>query len=256
MVIVPGAQLPLQTLMLKQLGRTWPWVLSFQQPAPDRALRSVAVWCAGANYSEAELDALRALFRARDVTVTAIGEADATRERFKELYCSDEFDGIWISAHGEFPAHNPHEASLVLNHARDSLTLAELKALAIPRVGRRLLVLNVCDGATSASLGGLPEIGLAAATCTPHQAVVSHLWPVDSLVASAFSVVLACEAAKTPAYFAAFEATVQALLQGSGAVLDRMTNCLEGSASLLERFRNNERDFLKIANWGSAAFFE
>lgn len=76
---------------------------------------------------------------------------------------------------------------------------------------RRLLVLNVCDGARFVEPSLLPRVGLAAGLLGPTQATISHLWPVRLLPSAAFDACLTYQVAQGLPYFEAYCAAVAAL---------------------------------------------
>jgi hypothetical protein len=104
------------------------------------------------------------------------------------------------------------------------MTVDELEALPVrPRDTRRLLVLNVCDGGASPLAEGALAQGVATRVASRQQSVVSHLWPINPIAASAFGGVFAGELARANDAVGAFTCALAAMHGGQGPLADALT---------------------------------
>ncbi len=263
--LVAGALLPIhswahptQALMLRQLGTTWPLLSSYQEPEPDRILRRVLFWTAGTFGGEVEAEAVSGLMEKAGITIAQrIGDIDAAA--FCSLYQSDEFDAIWINAHGEFAGEDPHLAHLLLSADKQHrITVAELCRQAVPSNGRRLLFLNICDGGNVMATDAPPKLGIAPLLASRHQCVVSHLWPALTFVAATYGALLAAALVERRSFFSAFCHALLAIRQNRDAVVARLSGLRPPPAALIERITRRSDEFSEhsMFNWGSPAFYE
>ena len=94
------------------------------------------------------------------------------------------------------------------------VSLRDFAELPAPKGDRRLLVLNACDSATAASLGGPSRVGLAGIGAGTTQAVIAHLWPVRWIPAACFGVLLATGLVRNKSFLSAFRYAVKMLQSG------------------------------------------
>ena len=169
------------------------------------------------------------------------------------MYQDDTFDVLWVAGHGEYDHFSPEQAHLPL--AGDQR--AAIVDLESPpeRAERRLLVLNACDSASFLVHGGLADVGLTAAAAQPAQAVISHLWPVDSMItAPVFAALLARQLGDHDGFFAAYPATILSMISRDAALMSAAAVALGPThprvvdGDLSESWTPYE--------WGSADFYE
>ena len=252
-VVLPGVPLPVCALARRATGVSWPLAASLRSPLPDRAIRSVAIWATDAAMVDQEVDAVASLFGAAEIAVEVI-RTEQTAGRFRDLYARDDVDVIWLTCHGEQALYQPERSRLSLGDAE--LTLEELSQLPAPTgPGRRLLVLNACDSATAAYLGGPADFGIGALLASPSQAVVGHLWPVGFMEAGGFGAVMAKALAGGASYLDSFGSALAALRGGPQGMLDALAGTAVAGdlPKRLERALNREFDVL---SWGSPTFLE
>jgi len=253
----PGNGYPVQSSMLHRLGWTHPISSSLQEPAPDRPLERVLVWPAGTFTVDAEVEAVRQVLS--HATIVVIPPEERSRDGFLDAYCDPSYDALWVISHGAYDRLAPDAGTLTIRDEpfgeKDAVRLKDLADLDVPGEGRRLLVLNACDGAAAADLGGLNRIGFAPLLARHNQAVVAHLWPVEALAAAAFGATLACRLEEGDSFFEAYSAAVAEMTQGQAAVLDFVSRVLPGS-SLEERLRNQLAAPPSLDWWGSPTFLE
>jgi hypothetical protein len=173
---------------------------------------------------------------------------------FLDAYANPDFDIVWVAGHGQ------------IDHWRDGST--ELIAGENCRVGidellaqdqrdgeRRLAVFNICDGGASAVNGGIQKLGFAPMLASSRQATISHLWPVNPLIAAAFGVGLAKALADGAGLHAAFDRALAFIR----APIDQITEAVRAVApdrELAARLENLDIETQAILHWGSPCFFE
>jgi hypothetical protein len=242
----PMIRLPLQALIRRDLGRTWPLSASLEEPRPAAAIRQVAVLGVGSITSEHERRAVAEAFTREGVEVVDFGEA--TRSSFSEAYTSS-FELVWLCSHGSLDHVRPHLSGLPMDDG-DYMTADELEALPVPsRDTRRLVVLNVCDGGASPLAEGALAQGVAARLASRQQAVVSHLWPIKPIAASAFAGVFAGELARANDALAAFTRALAAMHGGQAPLADALTDLrAEELAALVA---HNDIGWESAFTWGA-----
>ena len=122
--------------------------------------------------------------------------------------------------------------------------------------GRRLLVLNVCDGARFSETGLLPHSGLAASLSAPWQATVSHLWPVMGYPSAAFGALLALELSAGTGFFDSFVRALGAMQRTAADIAQHIEATLGFKCELAERLSRQVDDYSPIQISGSPAFFQ
>ena len=198
--------------MLREHGWTLPLSLTLTVPLPDRPIRRALFIVGGNSYAAPqELAEVRSVLeRIEDLHLIVLEGEALTAASFTKAYQSADFDLLWIASHGQFEHLHPEASFLYLNET-EKVHFDDLRPGDIGQ-RRRLLVLNACDGATTASTGSIGEIGLAASAAHASQAVISHLWPIPSItVARVFAVRLAAALAQNMSFFDAYTATVSSL---------------------------------------------
>lgn len=246
LVLTPGITLPVQPLLLRELDAAVAISVSLREPAPQRAVRRAALLGDNSFTSPIELDAVESRLTSAGVEVVRL---PSTNEAFVAAYTDDSYDLIWVAAHGDYEAYELERSALVLGET-EKLSINELAELPLPTGNRRALVLNLCSGGLSATLGGLLGLGLGPVLAGPAQTVVSHLWPTAPEYASAFGALYADALMTHEGHLDAYAAVVLLLLAGSDAVLQELSR-LTDATEVTARFRNSSRDFNSILAWGS-----
>ncbi|MEU7913925.1 hypothetical protein [Microbispora bryophytorum] len=250
-------QIPLQNMLLKYSGTTLPYAISLRPPMPDRPIRKALIWSGGIIGADEEAAHVGSIFRQHGIDVDIVPTEQMSRDRFLGCYADSTYDVIWVASHGLYDHLEVGSPAIPLPND-ELVTLGDLVATSPPAgEGRRLLFLNICDGAASPTLGGLPEVGIAAATCSPIQAVISHLWPVDTFsVAPSYAILLASALAQDVGYFPAYMSATRTLIDGASAVSSCIQNLAPSASRLIDRLENHPPEMATIAGWGSPAFFE
>mgnify|MGYP003386624482 CR=1 FL=1 len=255
LVAFPGQPHPLQAMMLAERGASLPITASLETPRGDRPLRRALLWAADNDfYSAFEIDAVADVLAAAGVEIDRRTGNGAVPTDFLDAYANPDFDIVWVAGHGQ------------IDHWRDGST--ELIAGENCRVGidellaqdqrdgeRRLAVFNICDGGASAVNGGIQKLGFAPMLASSRQATISHLWPVNPLIAAAFGVGLAKALADGAGLHAAFDRALAFIR----APIDQITEAVRAVApdrELAARLENLDIETQAILHWGSPCFFE
>ncbi len=248
LVYIPSMTIPVSALLAHELNYAPALSVSFQRPATARPLQHVALLGGDTTTSELELKTVRSLLESRGIEVW---EPHCSAERFRAAYADPQFDAIWVTTHGEFEHLRP-DASVLIFGQDDQLDIGALAELQAPRGDRRLLMLNICDGAVSATLGGPQGFGIGPVLAGPTQSVVSNLWPIHPLVAASVGALLAKALIAHADHRAALAEVLSILRGGRISVLAHLEAMGECSEDLTERVRQQESvDFEGLASWGA-----
>ncbi len=255
-LILPAAGHPIQAAQLLTWGSTWPIASSLGAPRPDRRIRSVLIWGGGTITEPMETEMVRHAFEHAGAEVRTFSPETCSHEDFIREYENSSYDVIWVVSHGEFDHWSPHEVRLHLAPDHTSVSLDDLWNKAPISAERRLLVLNVCDGARFSEAGLLPRVGLAPGLAAPFQATISHLWPVQPFPSAAFGAYLAHFLSAGRPYFESYVDTLKSLARSAPEIGAELALLYGQEFELTNRLRAREHDFGNIEIWGSAAFFQ
>jgi hypothetical protein len=159
-----------------------------------------------------------------------------------------------VTAHGIYDHWNPSSPA-ILTGDKANISLDDLSSRVVSGRERRLLVLNTCDGAMAAVLGGIHRLGMAPGLTSRNQATISHLWPVEPGVAAAFGVLLALRLGAGSSFFESFEASLDELRSDWPIIADRIAT--EAPSTLADRIMNvAHMDMHSIFHWGSPCFLQ
>jgi hypothetical protein len=255
-LILPAEGNPIQATQIAAWGKTWPIASSLTKPRPDRKPKSVLIWQGEVYSGPMELDLVEAAFKAAGAEVTKVAPETSNPSEFLKEYENGNYDILWVSSHGEFNHYMPHHVELRLAQDNSRVMLDDVWDRAPNSEERRLLVLNVCDGARFVEPSLLPRIGLAAGLSCPTQATISHLWPVRLLPSAAFGACLAYQLAQGSPYFEAYCAAVAALRKSAWQIGTDLEAVYGPGFQLIASLKACNDDFSNIETWGSAAFYQ
>ena len=142
------------------------------------------------------------------------------------------------------------------SNSEEIIGISELEEIQVECDRRRLLVLNVCDGATGAVLGGALGLGVAQMLAQPAQAVISHMWPVDQRIAPVFGALLARELARGEIFFESFGRTITQMNVDKEQLVESLGESPAEFSTLIERIENRDFDPKCMYYWGSPVFLE
>jgi len=245
---------PIQALLSREANECWPLSSSLRTPLPDRPIRRAAVWASCNDwYSEMEANSASEFLRGHGVETHVYLGRERGREDFLAMYRDPAYDFIHVVGHGVFD-HWELGSSKILVNQEEVVAVDDLVDLHPENEGRRLLCLNICDGGVSDGLGGIQKLGLAPSLASPAQAAVSHLWPVDPRVASAFGLVICSElVSEQNDHFGAFSETLRKVREPWEQRVMALRDQFGGE--IIERLQNfNATD--DIFDWASPVFFQ
>ena len=257
LLVIHGTRDPVQPMLREATGRLLPLMTSFQPPLPDRNVLRILLWSGGTLMSEFGLAAASDRLRRAGVQVERVPDEARSAEEFVARYGDAQYDVIWVNAHAEYDHYKPHSVFLRLFPGDDrGLPLSALVRVPVPRGGRRLLFLNVCDGGTATPTRGAAKLGLAPMLAGPAQAVISHLWPVEQTSATLLDALLAIGLARSTGFLDAFDFAQQAVRAGSAAALELLRNEYGSDSDIVRRLEPRAMNLDSLAAWGSPAVFE
>ncbi|ALE00542.1 CHAT domain-containing protein [Pseudomonas syringae] len=247
---------PLQATQLKAWGKTWPITSSFSTPKPDRKPNKVLIWCGGGSLTEGlEAETIKKIFERTGATVEVVTFDEAAKRDFATAYEDDSYDVIWVASHGTYDHWSPRNVTM---HVAEETTvsLADLWNKAPIRERRRLLFLNICDGARYEERGYLAKIGLAPGLACADQATISHLWPVLGYPAAAFGAYLAYYIAEGTPFFDAYKLGMLSVRKTTYEIAEDLASKIGEGFELIQHLSRKEEDYSSLEYFGSAAFYQ
>lgn len=255
-IIFQSKPYPFQSIQLKLLNNTWPLTASFLKPRKDEKIERVALWSGAQSATEEiEIKILEQIFGKVGISVDIFNSHTSTIEEFRSLYSNDSYQVIWVMSHGEYDHFASKAASIQISNDT-FINLDDLLTVSVSNQARRLLFLNVCDGATHPGNELIPRLGFAAALARDNQATMSNLWPVEGRATAAFGAVYAIHLAKGFSFFEAYKNTILNFINDSDAIPDLIDDFLDGSSDLTDRLRATDIQFQQLDVYGAVAFYE
>ena len=258
-VVVPSSSHPIQGIQIKVLGTTWPLVASFMPPLPDAVVSKVAIWSSGGLlFPNHEIDVLSAIFSKANIVVDVYIAEGEHGKKFAEIYGDTSYQIIWLIGHGEYDCFAPKDAKLEVGAGGIYVGMEELLHVDLKLSVRRLLMLNVCDGASHPGNGVLPRLGFAASLATPWQATISHQWPVAPLSAAVLGGLLACHIREGKSFFEAYKGMILDMLGANDLrkLANRINDAAGSETELANRLLHSSQSLTDFEHYASATFFE
>jgi hypothetical protein len=253
--------LPLQALLLKETGFTFPLHVSLQPKADNPTVQHVLLWQGNTTTSEYEVGTLGYLFRRAGISVTVLREGEATKADFLAAYQSATYDVLWVSSHGALEYYKPDTSHFLLSDS-ETVSIQELADLSVVREARRLLFLNVCEGGANTQIGGFQNVGFGHLLSATHQDVLSHLWMADPKVALVFGVLIAIKLSEpNTTFFDAYTFATSGLIAGHEYIISQLQALIqldkdEVLDELLKRVRySSSLEKMNILRWGSPVYY-
>lgn len=247
---------PIQPLMLRDCGFTFPITSSYEAPQNDRTIQKVLLLHM-ANYTgPAELEAASSFMQSKGIEVESHTWADLSIDQIMAFYHNELYDLVWISTHGEFVANDPHLSQFHISPENDVITLAEFMPRVFESSGRRLLFFNFCFGGAAQIVPAPPRYGFAPILASRNQAVISHLWPTNFVAAPAFGSLIAIGLAESTSYFSAFCFAVEKMIGGRETIISTLRAHSPFFDPIINLIDRNSVDVDNISSWGSPVFYE
>jgi len=258
-ILIPAEHHPFQYSLKKSIGSCWPINVSLSTSYPDREIKHICLVSAGNSITEEiEIEIVTGFFEKSFscVEITLLAFSDSSKQDFIDVYGSDNFDIIWLMSHGNFNHWEPE--SVCIDIFGEKMYLEELANIKINSCDtkRRLLFLNVCDGATSKSTGSISRIGFAPALSSANQCTISHLWPTNPWAASCFGAWLAIHLCNEGLFFNAYEKSIESMSLGKEGLIKSLIDKGVSADNALERIQRCNLDLSLMAHAGSAVFYD
>lgn len=248
-----GTNIPIQPILTQTTGIGLPFNLSFQEPEVARKIKSVLLWEGDSMLSPHECEGLTMIFEKGGVDVSKLTFEKSSKEDFIAEYESDKYDCLIVSGHGTYNHYEPHFSKI---HISDNiqLELSEINNLKNSWTNRRLLVLNICDGATTALHSSPLSLGIGSKLINAKQALFSHVWPINPRVAFIISWTIAVGIIKGMTYEELYAHAINQLLKGRESIFEELTPYL--TEDLANSILNVEIDLANFTHWGSITYLQ
>lgn len=255
-IIFQSKAYPFQGVQMKLIKNTWPLTASFLKPCEDAKIERVAVWSGAKSATEEmEINAIKDIFGKVGILVDSYDSDNLSIDDFKSMYMSGLYQVIWLVSHGEYN-HFDSKAATVQISAEAVLSLDDLLECSVSNQTRRLLFLNVCDGAMHPGNELIPRLGFAAALARDNQATMSNLWPVEGRTAAAFGAIYAINLANGLSFFEAYKSTISSFINESHLIPDLIESFIGHSCELTDRLNATNIDYSALSAFGAVSFYE
>ncbi|TKH01454.1 CHAT domain-containing protein [Peribacillus simplex] len=159
---------------------------SVRLPEP-KEVKKVLIWSdpdGSLPMSTFEVEAIKHILSCKKIDFELFEGTQCTKNLFLEKYSDPEFDIIWVISHGAFNSDNPPFSKLYVAE-NDPVTTWELQKYTPITTRRRHLILNACQsGAAGVRYNSMGFLGIGPSVTNEFQAVLGHLWYVDSLASA------------------------------------------------------------------------
>lgn len=116
---------------------------------------------------------------------------DPDKDTFLNLLNNTDYDILYISAHGEYEHFNSKYEEIVFWNEENSesykISITEINDVLNIKDDKKILILNICDGANCGLSYFVSERGVANKFAIKGHVVLSYLWPVEPKYAVVFS---------------------------------------------------------------------
>jgi len=242
----------LQPMMISELGFTFPILQSFKNPLPPRQIKNVLVWRGLSNMPDVECDGIKLIMEKKGVNVTILDGYVCSVQDFIDHYNSPLFDVIFVCGHGQYKPGEPHESYIQL-HENKELNIADLSKLRLDINERRLLFLNICDGASSVLKNGPQGISISQNLVNDNQSVMSHVWPVSPRCAMIMNWILAGLLLDGNDYLSIYTQMVLLIKDGKAGMLEFLSRYTSES-DMLDRITYSDENYSLFYYWGSLTY--
>jgi hypothetical protein len=247
-----GIQLPIQSIISKELKIIIPLIQSFEKPNKQRKINKVLIWDGDTMLSQIECIGINDIFQNKGIETVVLNFETSSKQDFLENYYSDDYDLIWICCHGEFDHWATHKSYLNLGN-EIHLNLEELDSSHISTKNRRLVVLDACDGATTSLINSPLSLGIGSALVCSEQSLISHQWPIDNYSALISGTILATYLSDNLDYSESLNNTINLFYSGKELTIERVKQYCN-QEEVIDRIENTTIDFKNFYSWGSLVY--
>lgn len=203
-----------------------------------------------------EIEVVKYLFEAVGAVVDVVLSETCSAQEFMRKYTDESYDVFWVVSHGLYDHWYPQKMTVQIAYDGTQASLEDIWGLAPKTETRRLLFLNICDGARYEERGALPKIGLAVGAASSSQATISHLWPVMGYPATVFGIYLAYFLCTGASYFESFQESIRHTRRPVLEIHNDLKNKVGGDFDIFDRLACQDDDFSMIECSGSMAFYQ
>jgi len=246
--LLSDVPMPIQNLISLQLGKTLPLMRNFFNLRAQRPVKKVFIWEGETYFTEIERTGLQEIFESKGIEVVVKIAAGSTKEEFLEHFKSPDYDVFWILSHGEYDHFQAHNSVLNLGNGI-IVSIEELHSNNYNGEKRRLLLMDLCDGAT-ASMNNPGSVGLGTSLTHAGQSLMGFSWPVENLQSLILGLLLAGFLAEGATYEEAHYQTVNLFHGGYDPVLDRLKQVLTNT-DIIDRIEHVSFDFKNLYYWAA-----
>lgn len=175
-------------------------------------------------------------------------------EVFEETLNDADLNAFYISAHGEYNHWQYGSNDEIIFSDDSKITMSTIKKCSFRRKTKSNIILNICDGATSA-INCIPySRGIAPALANGAQTVISHLWPVNPVYACSFGLINIFHLKSVPAIDAA-RLTFDILKLPKQDMLNEIRKLSHSFAGLATYLERTDFEMSQFKNIGSVAIY-
>lgn len=247
-----GSQIPIQSIISKELNVLLPIIQSFEKPNMQRVIRKVLIWEGETNLSQTECNSISNIFNKKNIETNKLCFQSSSKEEFLENYNDDSYDLIWICCHGQYNHMEAHKSYLDLGN-NIHLNLEDLNSNLLKTTNRRLIMVDACDGATTSLINSPLSIGIGSTLVSSKQSLISHNWPIDNYSALISGVILASFLSDRLEYGDALNETINLFYSGKVNVIERIRQYCD-IIDVIDRIENSTIDFQNFYSWGSLTY--
>lgn len=225
-------------------------------------IKKVLIWSdpdSSLPISELEKGAVLHILKSKEnIDLEIYSNDECSRELFIEKYRDSDFDLIYLMCHGNFNFDNPSASELFISKD-DTIQLNELIENMPKRDAKRLLVLNACQtGSSSIRYTGMNFIGFGPSLTNQYQSIIGHLWPVLSIDAMIFGIMLTYYLAESKQWGDAINFARKDLLLNKHDLVDKFIKQLElpYDSDLIRILEKETVKLNELISWGSSCLFE
>ncbi|MFL5786797.1 MAG: hypothetical protein ACJ748_01980, partial [Flavisolibacter sp.] len=148
----------------------------------------------------------------------------------------------------------PHKSFIQL-YREKNLTIQNLANLKCNWKNRRLIFLNICDGATTSLSNSPVSIGIGHYLVHGQQSLLSHLWPIQPGAAMVIACLIAAFVGPDKTYIEIYSQAIQTFRKGNSETLAFFRSFISNN-EIVERLENISFDFKNFYYWASLTLLQ
>jgi hypothetical protein len=161
--------------------------ISFDDKKVDKEIKKVLCFLTRNSQTyDKEIEFFSSLELVYEITIIT----DPDKNNFMQLLNDMDYDILYISAHGEYEHFTSRKEEIVFWNEDDEesyrISTKEINEKIIIKEDKKILILNICDGANCGLSYLVSERGVANKFAIKGHTVLSYLWPVEPKYAVVF----------------------------------------------------------------------